>query len=218
MAVVSFLGKVAAFLLIFTTNVLADNHSLSASDKLFKEATDLVKSKEYEKALKIFEQLANSNEHDAQYNLAILLKAGKGKTKNYTDALYWSFLSKLGEIPEANDLVDDLIDLLPEKTVEEIRQKVKTQLENNVESGGKESIMHLGRFFLDVVTEKEYASAYKWFTVGAALGLNQAIALRDDVEEELTPEQIVEEQENAEKLFRSFIEQLEKVLDEENNS
>ena len=78
--------------------------------------------------------------------------------------------------------------------------------------------MHLGRFFLDVVTEKEYASAYKWFTVGAALGLNQAIALRDDVEEELTPEQIVEEQENAEKLFRSFIEQLEKVLDEENNS
>ena len=218
MAVVGFLVKVAAFLLILSANIWADNHSLSVSDKLFKEATDLVKSRKYEKAVKIFEELANSKEHDAQYNLAILLKAGKGKTKNYTDALYWSFLSKLGEIPEANDLVDDLIDLLPEKTVEEIRQKVKTQLENNVESGGKDSIMHLGRFFLDVVNEKEYASAYKWFTVGAALGLNQAIALRDEVEEELTPEQIVEEQENAEKFFRSFIEQLERALDEENSS
>ena len=68
------------------------------------------------------------------------------------------------------------------------------------------------------IRDREYASVYKWFTVGAALGLNQAIALRDEVEEELTPEEIVEEQENAEKFFRSFIEQLEKALDEENSS
>ena len=72
---------------MFTTNIWADNHSLSVSDKLFKEATDLVKARKYEKAVKIFEELANSKEHDAQYNLAILLKAGKGKTKNYTEGL-----------------------------------------------------------------------------------------------------------------------------------
>ena len=218
MRVVCFLTKVAAFLLFITPSMWADNHSLSMSDKLFKEATDSVKAREYQKAISIFEELANLNEHDAQYNLAVLLKAGKGKTKKYTDALYWSYLSKLGEIPEANELVEDLIDLLPEKTVEDVRQKVKTQLEDNVETGRKDSIMHLGRYFLDVLSEKEYASAYKWFTVGAALGIKKAIALRDEVEEELTPEQIVEEQESAEKFFRGFVNKLEETLDEENSS
>ena len=53
MAVVGFLIKVAAFLLVFTTNIWADNHSLSVSDELFKEATDLVKARKYEKAVKI---------------------------------------------------------------------------------------------------------------------------------------------------------------------
>ena len=62
MTVVGFFVKVAAFLLVFTTNVGADNHSLSVSDKLFKEATDFVKSREYEKAVKIFEELAKTNQ------------------------------------------------------------------------------------------------------------------------------------------------------------
>ena len=65
--------------------------------------------------------------------------------------------------------------------------------------------MHLGKFFLEVVEEKEYPSAYKWFTVGAALGLENADKMRDNVEEELSPEDIIEEQDNAEKLFKDFV-------------
>ena len=57
MAVVGFLVKVAAFLLIFTANIWADNHSLSVSDKLFKEATDLVKSRKYENGCGWFQLL-----------------------------------------------------------------------------------------------------------------------------------------------------------------
>ena len=64
--------------------------------------------------------------------------------------------------------------------------------------------MHLGKFFLEVVEEKEYSSAYKWFIVGAALGLENAEEMRDNVEEELSPEEIIEEQDNAEKFFKDF--------------
>ncbi len=215
---IGFWVKVLVILLLATLYTWADNHSLSGSDKLFKEATDFVKAKQYEKAIRIFEELANASEHDAQYNLAILLKAGKGKTKKYTDALYWAFLSKLGEIPEADELVDDLIALLPVKTVEDVRQEVKSYLESSIEKGSEDSILHLGKYFLNVVIEKEYASAYKWFTIGAALGIKKAIKVRDEVEKELTPEEIVEEQEKAEIFFQNFLDQFKNPSNKENSS
>ena len=197
---------------------LANDSELTNSDILFKKATDFVKSKNYEEAILIFEKLAKNSEHDAQYNLAIILKAGKGKTKKYTDSLYWAYLSKLGNITEADDLVTELIDLIPEKTVETIREEVKVYLENNIENGSETSIMQLGKFFLEVVEEKEYPSAYKWFTVGAALGLENAIEMRDDIEEELSPEEIIEEQDNAEEFFNNFVSKRDQNSKEENNS
>ena len=197
---------------------LANNSVLTNSDVLFKQATDFVKSKKYDEAILIFEKLAKNSEHDAQYNLAVILKAGKGKTKKYTDSLYWAYLSKLGNISEADDLVSELIDLVPEKTVETIREEVKVYLEKSIENGSETSIMQLGNFFLEIVNEKEYSSAYKWFTVGAALGLENAIEMRDEVEEELSPEEIIEEQDNAEKFFNNFVSKRDQNSKEENNS
>ena len=152
------------------------------------------------------------------YNQRRFLEFGKGKTKKYTDSLYWAYLSKLGNISEADDLVSELIDLIPEKTVETIREEVKIYLENSIESGSETSIMQLGKFFLDIVEEKEYPSAYKWFTVGAALGLESAVEMRDEVEEELTPEEIIEEQDNADKFFNNFVSKRSQNSKGENNS
>ena len=70
---------------------------ITDSDRLFKVATDYVKEKKYTEAVSIFEELARNNEHDAQYNLAFLISSGKGITKNYSEALFWAFLSQLGK-------------------------------------------------------------------------------------------------------------------------
>ena len=78
--------------------------------------------------------------------------------------------------------------------------------------------MHLGKFFLEVVEEKEYPSAYKWFTVGAAMGLENAVELRDDIEEELSPEEIIEEQDKAEEFFNSFVNKEVQNSNKENSS
>ena len=78
--------------------------------------------------------------------------------------------------------------------------------------------MQLGKFFLEVVDEKEYSSAYKWFTVGAALGLENAVEMRDDIEEELSPEESIEEQDNAEQFFNNFVSKRNQNSKEENNS
>ena len=218
MGLIKFSSKTLLIYFFFSFFSFANNSELTNSDILFKQATDFVKSKQYEEAILIFEKLAKNSEHDAQYNLAVILKAGKGKTKKYTDSLYWAYLSKLGNISEADDLVSDLVDLVPEKTVETIREEVKVYLENSIEGGSETSIMQLGKFFLEVVEEKEYPSAYKWFTVGAALGLENAIEMRDDIEEELSPEEIIEEQDNAEEFFNNFVSKRNQNSKGENNS
>ena len=218
MGLIKFSSKTLLIYFFFSFFSFANNSELTNSDILFKQATDFVKSKQYEEAILIFEKLAKNSEHDAQYNLAVILKAGKGKTKKYTDSLYWAYLSKLGNISEADDLVSDLVDLVPEKTVKTIREEVKVYLENSIEGGSETSIMQLGKFFLEVVEEKEYPSAYKWFTVGAALGLENAIQMRDDIEEELSPEEIIEEQDNAEEFFNNFVSKRKQNSKGENNS
>ena len=210
--------KVLFITYIFSYQVFGDNHELSESDMLFKKATEFVKSKRYNEAISIFEKLANNSEHDAQYNLAYFYKEGKGTTKKYSDSLYWAFLSKLGDISQANDLVSELIDLIPEKQVENVRGEVKIYLEKKIEEGSQTSIMQLGKYFLEVAEEKEYPSAYKWFTIGAALGLQNAAQLRDEAEQELSPEEIIEEQDRADKFFKNFVTKLNQNSNEENSS
>ena len=75
-------------------------------------ATDFVKEKKYSDAVSIFEELARNNEHDAQFNLAFLINGGKGTTKNYSEALFWAFLSKLGKIEKAEELSKDLVKMV----------------------------------------------------------------------------------------------------------
>ena len=65
--------------------------------------------------------------------------------------------------------------------------------------------MHIGKFYLEINKEKDFSSAYKWFIVGAALGLDNSIEMRDDVEKELSPEDIIEGQDSAEDLFNKFV-------------
>ena len=97
--------------LFFSTSSISQ---VSDSDRLFKMATDFVREKKYTEAVVIFEELAKNNEHDAQYNLAFLISDGKGITKNYSEALFWAFLSWLGKIEKAEELSEEITERIPE--------------------------------------------------------------------------------------------------------
>jgi hypothetical protein len=181
---------------------------ISDTDRLFQSATRAVKDGNYSLAIKNFQKLALISEHDAQYNLAVLLKAGKGSTKKYTDSLYWSWLAYLGGIEAAEDFSEDLYDMIPEKETEVIRNKVKEYLTIRVEGGDKQALMQLASFFLIILPEKDYLSAYRWFTVAAAVGLTGAVDARDNAENELSSEDIVSEQLKAETIFTELPESI----------
>ena len=179
---------------------------ITDSDRLFKMATDFVKEKRYTEAVSIFEELARNNEHDAQYNLAFLINGGKGITKNYSEALFWAFLARLGKIEKAEELTEDLIDTVPEKVLKDIREKVLEHLLVRFDSRDRAVLTELGDFYLIILDEQDFENAYLWYNVASALGVENSGDIRDKVEKELEPDTIVKMQSASRMRYEEFTE------------
>ena len=184
------------------------------SDRLFKMATDFVKEKKYTDAVSIFEELARNNEHDAQYNLAFLINGGKGTTKNYSEALFWAYLSKLGRIEKAEELSKDLAKTVPEKVLKDVRGKVLQHLLDRFENKEKAVLMELGDFYLLVLDEQDFENAYLWYNVASALGVENSGDIRDKVEKELEPDTIIKMQTASRERYEEFTKN--KLIENEN--
>ena len=167
-------------------------------------ATDFVKEKRYTEAVSIFEELARDNEHDAQFNLAFLISGGKGITKNYSEALFWAFLSWLGKIEKAEKLAEDLADLVPEKVLKEVRGNVLDYLFSRFENRDIAVLTELGDFYLLILDEEDFENAYLWYNVASALGVENSAEKRDKVEKELEPDKIVKIQVASRKRYEEF--------------
>ncbi len=194
-----------SLLLIFLHT--ASSAQVTESDRLFKMATDFVKEKKYSDAVSIFHELAKNDEHDAQYNLAFLISAGKGTTKNYSEALFWAFLSQLGKIEKAEDLAEDLIDIVPEKVLRDVTEKVLEHLLVRFNNRDRAVLTELGDYYLLVLEEQDFENAYIWYNVASALGVENSSDIRDKVEKELEPDTIIKMQEASRKRYEEFTEE-----------
>ena len=196
-----YIGLYSLLTLVFFSTSFAQ---ITDSDRLFKMATDFVKEKRYSEAVSIFEELARNNEHDAQYNLAFLISGGKGITKNYSEALFWALLSRLGKIEKAEELTEDLMDIVPEKVLKDVREKVLEHLLARFENRDKEVLTELGDFYLLVLDEQDFENAYLWYNVASALGVQNSAEIRDKVEKELEPDTVVKMQDASRKRYKEF--------------
>ena len=180
----------------------------TASDKqtkiekvAFKEAVQAVKDKNYAQAITLFEEQAKLPRHDAQYNLAVLLNAGKGRPRNYADALYWSWQAQLGNIEDAEDLARDIVDLLPPKIADNVRSRVGKALEARIEAMDILAIPQFANFHLEILAEPDYGNAYIWHSIAAALSLPGSGDARDDAETQLESEDLFALQTKTQELF-----------------
>lgn len=192
---------ILSFLLI-TQPVQANGHqgdSTQISD--FARAVQAVKDKDYQQALNLFEREAEKIEFEAMYNLAVLLKAGKGRPQNYIDSLYWAYLAQLGGIERAQDIIDDLTDILDETQRAPILKRVEQQLLSRINTGDFEAIPQYAVYFTTLLEEPDYAKAYQWYVIAAALGLPDMIELRDEMESELETKDIPAFQAKSGELF-----------------
>ena len=177
---------------------------IDSSTATFNEAVQAVKDKNFRHAVKLFSLQAENNQHDAQYNLAILLEAGKGAPQDFTKALIWAWSAQLGGIEAAEELAEDLSGYLPEKSIEEVREAVRARLEAHIEAGSPDAVSQFATFHLQMLDEPDYETAYVWFSISAALGLDGALEARDDARDNVDDEKIVDLQSEAGTIYESL--------------
>ena len=197
----------ASFAMVMAANLAnASGHKATVStDSDFAKAVQAVKDKNYQLALNLFELEAQKTEFEAMYNLALLLKAGKGRPQNYVNALYWAYLAHLGGIELAEDIIDDLTDILDETQRKPILARVEGQLLERINKGDFDAIPQYADYFISLLEEPNYEKAYQWYAIAVALNLQDMMALRDDMESKLETEKIPELQEISATLFNQLM-------------
>ena len=186
---------------LHTGPATASDEQTKKENSAFKEAVQAVKDKNYAHAIALFEEQAKLPRHDAQYNLAVLLNAGKGRPRNYADALYWSWQAQLGEIEDAEDLASEIVDLLPPKIADGVRSRVGKTLENRIEANDVLAISQFANFHLEILAEPDYGNAYIWHSIAAALGLPGSGDARDEAESQLDSKDLATLQIKTQELF-----------------
>ena len=195
-------GTVVLSLALAATNPSAAQ--IDNSTATFNEAVQAVKDKNFRHAAKLFALQAENNQHDAQYNIAILLEAGKGVPQDFTKALIWAWSAQLGGIEAAEELAEDLTGYLPEKSIEEVREAVRARLEERIRAGSADAVSQFASFHLQMLDEPDYETAYIWFSISAALGLKGTLEARDDARDNVEDERLVDLQSEAGSIYESL--------------
>ena len=170
----------------------------------FKQAVQAVRDKEYDAAADLFLPLAESGDIDAQFNISILIRNGLGRPQNFSKALFWCWLAYSGGLEKADVVLEKLLSLVPEVAHDSIRVEVSEFIIKEVNEGKYERLMHLGKFYLKILSEPDYNNAYLFYSVAAAFGKNGAKEKRDEVIENIENEMIVEIQEKASLVFEAL--------------
>ena len=195
-------GTVVLSLALAVSNPTAAQ--IDTSTATFNEAVQAVKDKNFRHAAKLFALQAENNQHDAQYNLAILLEAGKGVPQDFTKALIWAWSAQLGGIEAAEELAEDLTGYLPEKSIEEVREEVRARLEARIKAGSADAVSQFASFHLQMLDEPDYETAYIWFSISTALGLKGTLEARDDARDNVEDERLVDLQSEAGTIYESL--------------
>ena len=184
-----------------TVGASAESHS---DNKAFNAAVEAVKARDYSRALILFEQQANDAEHDAQYNMAVLSQAGKGRPRNYPDALYWGWLAQLGGIEEAEKIASEMLDILTEDDVEAVRVRVLENLQSRLENGEINAISQFADYHLKMLEEPDHGTAYIWYSIAVALNIPDVIDRRDNTESDIEAKELARLQTEANELFKKY--------------
>ena len=175
----------------------------------FDDAVQAVKDRNFQRAIQLFSKLSQivqyDGQYEAQFNLAVLLKQGKGRPQNYAEALYWARRAELGGIEKSKDFADSFSDRITEDQHNEMLTRIKTSLLKEIDQGAIDTLPQLATYHITLLDDHDYEQAYLWFALGAALDLPEQDIRRTEMEDEIEIEQIAPLQRETTKLFDALL-------------
>ena len=180
----------------------AENHTLSPKlAKNFEMAVKNVENKNFLDAVKMFNELAENDLPEAQFNLSLLHSSGLGTPKNYKTALYWSWQAHLNGHETAINQVTEIYDLITEALRDAVANQIIDELLAIAKAGDQNAALKLGKTYTDLLVVPDYQSAYVWLSIAQAYGLESASSLLKQTADQLTLEDILVQQEQASNTF-----------------
>ena len=193
------------FVIFYSTMLGAESHQKSSLDSDFKAAVKHVEKKRFFEAFEIFSTLADQGIPEAQFNLALLYSNGLGVPKNYRLALYWSWQAHLNNHETAINRVTIIYDLIDEKLRNSVAQTIIDEMLLIAQSGDRTAPLKLGKTYLGLFVEAQYKPAYLWLSISQAYGEETASAFMEEAASQMTLEEVLAQQEEAQKAFNSII-------------
>jgi TPR repeat protein len=195
-------------LLVFYSTVLsAENHQKKLVDEEFKSAIKHVEKKNFFEAFQIFSNLAEKGVPEAQFNLALLYSNGLGAPKNFRLALYWSWQAYLNDHETAIEQVNKTYELINEDLRNSVAQTIIEELVASAQAGDRAAPLKLGKTYLGLFVEAQNQPAYLWLSISQAYGEERASALLEEAASQMTLEEVLAQQEEAQKTFNEMIKQ-----------
>ena len=193
-------------LLVFYSTVLyAENHQKNLVDEEFKSAIKYVEKKQFFEAYQIFSSLAELEIPEAQFNLALLYSNGLGTPKNFRLALYWSWQAHLNDHETAIEQVNKTYELINENLRNSVAETTIEELVASAQAGDRAAPLKLGKTYLGLFVEAQNQPAYLWLSISQAYGEERASALLEEAASQMTLEEVLAQQEEAQKSFNDMI-------------
>ena len=193
-------------LLVFYSTVLyAENHQKNVVDEEFKSAIKYVEKKQFFEAYQIFSSLAELEIPEAQFNLALLYSNGLGTPKNFRLALYWSWQAHLNDHETAIEQVNKTYELINENLRNSVAETTIEELVASAQAGDRAAPLKLGKTYLGLFVEAQNQPAYLWLSISQAYGEERASALLEEAASQMTLEEVLAQQEEAQKSFNDMI-------------
>ncbi len=186
---------------LFIISNLKAEDIISDSD-YYEKGVELYKSANFSDAFIIFFNLAIKDNTDAQFNLTNMYANGIGTTKDYKEALKWSWLCALGGEKKCIKRIQNIKSKIDEKTLEKISSEVQKLLTDELyKNKNINYALKLGFWYEKFSPIIDIEKAYVWYSVSVTGGLYKAMKIRDKVEEEIETEKIIELQAEATKIY-----------------
>ena len=193
-------------LLVFYSTVLyAENHQKNLVDEEFKSAIKYVEEKQFFEAYQIFSSLAELEIPEAQFNLALLYSNGLGTPKNFRLALYWSWQAHLNDHETAIEQVNKTYELINENLRNSVAETTIEELVASAQAGDRAAPLKLGKTYLGLFVEAQNQPAYLWLSISQAYGEERASELLEEAASQMTLEEVLAQQEEAQKSFNDMI-------------
>ena len=194
-----------SLLVLHSTVLYAENHQKNLVDEEFKSAIKYVEKKQFFEAYQIFSSLAELEIPEAQFNLALLYSNGLGTPKNFRLALYWSWQAHLNDHETAIEQVNKTYELINEDLRNSVAQTMIEELVASAQAGDRAAPLKLGKTYLGLFVEAQNQPAYLWLSISQAYGEERASALLEEATSQMTLEEVLAQQEEAQKSFDGIL-------------